>query len=232
MYYRFYIFQFILLLTTNTAFAQNLHYFEFRTSCGHGAWQDTSFVAVTATQSVIDTVLANLAHPLEQRQFISGAIAYGNGGFNRNGSHWFLWHFLPDQWSLTDFAAEVCDGCPFSDVDKDTAYWVNNIGYFCPWSGQPVREITGSVGIPTPTQEPHLSIYPTPARHTLNIDIHGSEGAIKCTIFTLLGKEVLAINTHHQNNPIDISRLPEGIYQVRIETEHHLTTRKLVIERP
>lgn len=53
---------------------QTLRYFEFNTNCGHGNWKDTSFIASTSNQVVIDSVLANIARPLNQRNFISGPI--------------------------------------------------------------------------------------------------------------------------------------------------------------
>jgi hypothetical protein len=134
---------FIMLLTLGFIGKAQTRFFEFSTStfCGHGNWQDTSFIASTSNQAVIDSVLANLARPLNQRNFINGPIDYGNGGHNHNANHWFLWHFMPSQWSLVELAMEVCDGCPYTDVDADTAYWVGNVGRFCPWSGRPVRDL-------------------------------------------------------------------------------------------
>ncbi len=139
---------FILVLTISfIGKAQTIRYFEFSTTCGHGNWQDTTFIASTSDQAVIDSVLANIARPLNQRKFINGNIDYGNGGHNHNASHWFLWHFIPNQWSLVEMTIELCDGCPYSDVDADTATWVGTIGLFCPWSGRPVREISNPLGI-------------------------------------------------------------------------------------
>ncbi len=137
----FFLLPFIVLFFS-LANAQTTRYFEFTTECGHGNWQDTSFIASTSDQAVIDSVLANLARPVEERQFINGTIDYGHGGVNHNANNWFLWHFVPNEWNLVDFAIEVCDGCPYSDVDADTAYWVGNIGQFCHWSSKPVREVS------------------------------------------------------------------------------------------
>ena len=137
---------FIMLLTMCfIGKAQTTRYFEFSTTCGHGNWQDTTFIASTSNQIIIDSVLANLARPLNQRNFINGPIDYGNGGHNHNANHWFLWHFIPNQWNLAEVAIELCDGCPYTDVDADTAYWVGTVGQFCPWSGRPVREVADPI---------------------------------------------------------------------------------------
>ena len=107
----------ILLLSVLFASAQNMRYFQFSVACGHGNWQDTAFVAATNDTALINTVLAEMAKPMEERMFINGPIAAGHAGYNRNATHWFKWHFVPNEWSLVEFAIEVCDGCPFTDTD-------------------------------------------------------------------------------------------------------------------
>ena len=54
----------IIFLAFQSIKGQPVHYFEFITTCGHGNWQDTSFIAATSDQAVIDTCLVDLNKPL------------------------------------------------------------------------------------------------------------------------------------------------------------------------
>jgi len=208
---------------------QTLRYFEFNTNCGHGNWKDTSFIASTSNQVVIDSVLANIARPLNQRNFISGPITYGHGGHNHNASHWFLWHFIPDQCNLTDVATELCDGCPYSDVDADTAYWVGNIGQFCPWSGRPVREVSNPLGINDPIFENKILLYPNPAKDILNLQCN-SLNKISATFYNSIGQELSTNFLINQNKMIDISELENGFYFLKITDGHKVVIKKVIVE--
>jgi len=114
-------------------------YFEFAL---HGALPYENFVAVTSDSAVISMAEQQLALPIEERHLhINGAIDYGNGGHNLDWS----WHFIPDQWILTQFSIEICDGNP-SYVELDLYYWIEELGYFCPWTSYVLREITDICG--------------------------------------------------------------------------------------
>jgi hypothetical protein len=221
---------FILVLTIGfIGKAQTTRYFEFSTTCGHGNWQDTTFIASTSDQVVIDTVLANIARPLNQRKFINGTIDYGNGGHNHNASHWFLWHFIPNQWSLAEMAIEVCDGCPYTDVDADTAYWVGNIGRFCPWSGKPVREVSIPVGINDPIFENGILLYPNPVKDKLNFKWN-SLNNISVTIYNSIGQELSTGFLSNQNKIIDISELENGLYFLKISDRNKTGIKKIIVD--
>lgn len=208
--------------------AQTTRYFEFRAICGHGAWQDTAFRAATTSQVLIDSVLAQLEKPFEQRKFISGAIEHGHGGHNRNGPHWFLWHFIPDQWDLTELAIELCDGCPYSDVDLDTAYWIGVVGQFCPWTGKPVREVTNTVSNDDPGHAEVVALYPNPATDMFFL---GSDGvrAWDVIIVNAVGQEVSKVSRAIHDEGVDISHLPAGIYYVRLSEGRKSVVKKLVV---
>lgn len=213
-----------------TIHAQTMRYFEFSTDCGHGRWQDSSFIAATDDPAVITALLEQLALPRgERNRFISGAIDHGDGGHNHNAGHAFRWHFVPNEWSLAEAAMEVCDGCPYSDLDSDTAYWIGLIGAYCPWSGFPAREVNAPTGIETPAFLPELTIYPNPASGQLHIRLEhpqtlyaklvGPTGMI-CNAFTLSG-------TQHTLN---LAGLAAGLYFLEFTDGKHTTGRKLLIE--
>ena len=66
---------------------------------------------------------------------VSGTLVSGSGGIN---TPW-KWHLDASTVHVTAFAMEVCDGRP-SMVDADLAYWLNNVGQFCPWGARVIRE--------------------------------------------------------------------------------------------
>ncbi|MDX2001277.1 MAG: T9SS type A sorting domain-containing protein [Chitinophagales bacterium] len=213
-----------LLMIAAAAPAQQLRYFQFTTNCGHGAWQDTAFVAATSDTVLIDSVLADLARPLAQRKFISGNIAAGNGGHNRNGSHWFKWHFVENEWALVENAIEVCDGCPYSDVDADTSYWLTILGYFCPWSGQPLREIDAPTGMHDAEK----------MEVNWAMDVHGqlwlhfgSSVPVTVQLFDVNGKLMMERNHYYSGTPLSLAHLPKGLYVAQVYYKGFVITKKI-----
>jgi hypothetical protein len=210
--------------------AQTTRFFEFSVICGAGNWQDTSFIASASDQVLIDSVLANLARPLNQRKFINGPITYGHGGHNHNADHWFLWHFIPDQWDLVEEAIELCDGCPYTDIDLDTAYWVGIVGQFCPWSGRPVREVSDPVlSINDPVFENEVMLFPNPANDVFKIKWAGIN-ELTVSIYNSIGQLLHNTNDYKQHDSINISNLPSGLYVIKINTGHKSTLKKLIKE--
>jgi len=61
-----------------------------------------------------------------------GPLAWGNGGVN-SGHRWHV-----TELRFADFTIELCDGTARM-VDRDTRYWVETVGSFCPWSGEVVK---------------------------------------------------------------------------------------------
>lgn len=49
----------------------------------------------------------------------------------------WTWHVGPAEMSFTEFAIELCDGCP-SHLDDDKAYWLNTVRQYCPWTARVV----------------------------------------------------------------------------------------------
>lgn len=68
---------------------------------------------------------------------ISGTLATGDGGFNEP----YGWHMVPQSVHFPDLAIEVCDGRPNSDVEGNLAYWLDNIGQYCPWGARVIRRV-------------------------------------------------------------------------------------------
>lgn len=217
-------------LAVHTVRSQTMRYFEFSVDCGHGKWQDTSFIAAASDPEVIDTVLANLSRPKDQRKFISGAIDYGNNGVNHNASHWFLWHFIPNKWTLTDMSIEIYDGCPNSDLDADTAYWIGKLGHFAPWSGIPAREVSKPTGINDVNRKNEMLIYPNPVKDELILDINDGNPAT-VILLNSTGQPIIVYENWKNKQSINIRQLMPGIYFLKIIRDNHSQIEKIIIDK-
>lgn len=196
---------------------QTIRYFQFHSDCNM-AWQDSSFIAATADTVVIDSVLADLARPESVRQMITGRITDGNAGYNHNAGHWFLWHYIEDHWKLTEASVEVCDGCAYSGVDADTAYWIGQLGYFCPWSSRVLKEITAPLEIKNFLINMVLTIYPNPATSILYIE---AAEKVNASIMSIEGKVLKdCIVPRNDAKGINISGFAKGMYMVRVYDEN------------
>jgi hypothetical protein len=75
----------------------------------------------------------------------------------------------------------------------------------------------------SPSQQIH--IYPNPAHDNLVIDA-GIYNIQEVTVINLQGKELLTARPH--NNMIDISKLPSGVYFLKIITDSQIITEKVI----
>ncbi len=100
---------------------------------------DQDFVAVTNDIDLIDLAMAERQLPFSERTlFPIGPIDRGDGGHNFHSVspgeqrifEW-NWHFLPEDWTLTDAANPLCDGNAVI-VEQAIDYWVDTVGQFCP----------------------------------------------------------------------------------------------------
>jgi hypothetical protein len=119
-----------------------LHYYEVGVKGDVAEWRDSSFIVATNNNSLVAKIDAQLLLPVDQRQIVNGQLVAGNGGYNKNASHQFKWHFKEDDWSLADLSIEIYDGRPYSDLDIDTDYWLNTVKRFAPWGSYIKREIS------------------------------------------------------------------------------------------
>ncbi len=120
----------------------DLHYYEVGVKGDVAEWRDSAFIVATNNKSLVAKIDAQLLLPVAQRRIVNGQLVSGNGGYNKNASHQFTWHFKEDDWSLADFSIEIYDGRPYSDLDIDTDYWLNTVKRFAPWGSYIKREIS------------------------------------------------------------------------------------------
>ncbi len=120
----------------------NLHYYEVGVKSNPADWRDSSFIIATNNPALIAQVETQLSLPAAQRKIVNGQLVSGNGGYNKNSSHQFKWHFKEDNWELADLSIEIYDGRPFTDVDTDISYWLDTVKRFAPWSSYIKKEIS------------------------------------------------------------------------------------------
>jgi hypothetical protein len=223
----------LFLLIVNESYAQ-VKCYRFSLTAQSPDWRDSSCVACTSDPNVIADVNQQLSMPILQRnKHINGAIAAGNASVNKNVHYNFLWHFKVNEWSLREMSMEVCDGRPYSDIDVDTGYWLNTIGFFCPWSSIVAEELA-TVDIRNIQGElTGMAIYPNPAVDYFNIvATAGFSGQVY--IYSISGSIVYnrPLNLEEGGTiPIDISQLPSGIYILTLYNGQHTMQQKLSVIR-
>lgn len=82
-------------------------------------------------------------------------------------------------------------------------------------------------GAHAPLREPRVSIMPNPA--TTEVLLHCAEEMERVRLTDLLGKLVLDKDVQGTEAMLNLQALPDGIYQLRIETEHGTAFSKLEI---
>ena len=132
---------FVLLVSCKKNNGGPLRYFEVGIVDIPANWRDSSFIIATSNPQIIEKALEQLSVPVAQRKILNGAIARGNGGYNKNGTHSFEWHFKENDWHFTDFSIEIYDGRPHSDLDLSIDYWIDTVKRFSPWNSYLKREI-------------------------------------------------------------------------------------------
>lgn len=76
-----------------------------------------------------------------------------------------------------------------------------------------------------------LKIYPNPASHVLRIEgLSRSKSTIE--LYNALGICVLREKTHSEKTEIDVSRLNDGVYLIKVTSGNKTTTEKVEIKRP
>lgn len=88
--------------------------------------------------------------------------------------------------------------------------------------------ISFTIGINEPGNTDGFSIYPNPARGW--VMLKGVEASGEVTIYNAIGEQVFASVITHPSSVIDVSKLSEGIYFIRVKQGDKIITRKLIIE--
>ena len=75
-----------------------------------------------------------------------------------------------------------------------------------------------------------FTIFPNPARNTVNINLENSKGGEQLIVTDMLGKQVKVQVMSLGNNSIDISNLNKGFYLISLIVDNKVQTKKLIVE--
>ena len=129
--------------TTSPGIEDGYTYFEVGFDTQNADWRDTAFIVRTKNADLVQRANAQLNLPVPERQIVFGKLVPGNGGYNKNATHSFKWHFKEDEWDLVDIVAEIYDGKPYTDVDQKYAYWMDTMTRFGAWSSYIKKQLPG-----------------------------------------------------------------------------------------
>lgn len=109
-------------------------------------------------------------------------------------------------------------------TDNNFAQWLDPAG-----TGQAtLNNYTQVLSTPDISFEDSISIYPNPVSSLLTIS-NESQESMSYTLYTILGKAVLSGSLDQTQNTVDVSRLKEGIYMIKINQNAKAIHKKLVI---
>ncbi|MEL6253753.1 MAG: lamin tail domain-containing protein [Bacteroidota bacterium] len=91
-----------------------------------------------------------------------------------------------------------------------------------------VRLVESTVGIPDLLPADAIKMYPNPAQTLIRLD--ASLQMEKISVINLVGQTMLQLEDKAFDKQLDISRLPAGIYSVRVETAEGMWISRLMIE--
>lgn len=92
------------------------------------------------------------------------------------------------------------------------------------------RGLANSFATSTISNDEVFTVYPNPAKGTLNINADFATAGSQIIITNLMGKQVKAQALSVGNNKLDISSLGKGFYLVSVVTNEGKTTQKLIVE--
>jgi hypothetical protein len=131
---------------------------------------------------------------------------------------------------------KFCWTPPFSAIRKQPhSFTVTGTDRFCPNKAFAVRGVNITVGeyalATTNIENESFSIYPNPAKNSLFIKAKNGFNTLSTIIITdVLGKEIYQFNAVNAELEIDISKLMNGIYIVKLSDEKEIFTQKFIKE--
>lgn len=230
---------FATFLLCHHVYGQTLRYFEatFRDPSQLSDWRDTSYIIAASDPALLAEIDSELALPVEQRRHINSHIAAGNGGFNHNGDVWYNWHPVPDQCRFAEFSIELCDGRTYTDVEADTAYWIDNVGQFCGWSYYVSREVQApSVGTAEPVTSEFLPIVPNPANEAVQINwMLSGRAPVALTVSDMLGSLSVTLplgqkEAGQHSKEFSTTALSDGVYVATLHVGSDVLSRQFVVQ--
>lgn len=149
--------------------------------------------------------------------------------------------FTPEAGVVDDYTLFGCDvpvtweSEPVLDLNSNGTYTITFTA--TDPSGNTATEtlevvVGNGVGIQTPANEPFaVKVFPNPSNGMLNISLGETQGAANVQVFNAAGELVKNTQTSGSNATIlDLTRVPGGIYMVKVTTDTGTVVRKVTIE--
>lgn len=110
----------------------------------------------------------------------------------------------------------ICDGGVTSD-------WSAAQSFTTPNGGEPqgIDDVNASYSV---------TIYPNPAKNTVTISVDGLSGKAQVSVIDMSGRTVMTSTMESDATQLNVSKLAQGTYFVRINGESISTVRKLVVK--
>jgi Metallo-peptidase family M12B Reprolysin-like/Secretion system C-terminal sorting domain/Bacterial pre-peptidase C-terminal domain/Fibronectin type III domain len=94
--------------------------------------------------------------------------------------------------------------------------------------------VNGSAGRTTEgrwiTSNNNISLFPNPAKNTLNVSLEDLQSTATLQVFDIMGKMVMQQQTSRNVTQLNVSKLPSGVYMLNIKEESSVRSVKFVKE--
>lgn len=74
----------------------------------------------------------------------------------------------------------------------------------------------------------NFQLYPNPVNSALYLNLAGIEGMKSITLYDLMGKSLMLMNTSQHEDHIDVSGLPSGMYIIQIQVNGKTATQRII----
>lgn len=94
-------------------------------------------------------------------------------------------------------------------------------------------DFNSTVGIPEPTSQPKMVLFPNPTQSNLQLNVVGMESqAVDLAVFDAMGKRVMSRNnlTQLNNLQLDVSTLPAGFYHLSLVGNQRAVSQSFIVQ--
>jgi hypothetical protein len=119
-----------------------------------------------------------------------------------------------------------------SDIAGAADVMDRNINTSVCGTGSMTASACSTLGLDEVTLSHNISIYPNPAKNSLNIIATSNLQLELATIYDVRGRQVISkeLNSSNSLNTIDVTQLQTGVYFIKIDLDTISTTKKFIVE--
>lgn len=94
-----------------------------------------------------------------------------------------------------------------------------------------IAKLSSVTGLIEDNSENNIMVFPNPSNGVFNVFANENKQCPKIEIYNLLGKKIYQSETKNWKSEIDLSKQPNGIYFISIETDKRVAVQKLIIQQ-